>query len=224
MICGCACGRERRLAVRSGRLFTGIVQDVGRIVARESRGGDERLTIACERLDLSQLRVGDSVSVQGCCLTATEVSGSTFCADLSRETLSRTTLGALAIGSPVNLEPALRAGDPLGGHFVSGHVDGVGRVATAVGDARSRRVSIEAAAELLRYLVPKGSVAVDGVSLTINTVEEASFGVNLIPHTLTVTTLGALAPGTPVNLEVDQVARYIERLAQAFGNVRSPQK
>ena len=197
-------------------MFTGIVQDVGRVVARESRGGDERLTIACERLDLSQLRTGDSVSVQGCCLTATAVSGRTFSCDLSRETLSRTTLGALAMGSPVNLEPALRAGDALGGHFVSGHVDGVGRVATATGDARSLRVTIEAPAELLRYLAPKGSVAIDGVSLTINSVEGASFAVNLIPHTLTVTTLGALAPGSPVNLEVDQVARYVARLLSTF--------
>jgi riboflavin synthase len=199
-------------------VFTGIVQDVGRLVARESRGGDERLTIACERLDLSRLRVGDSVSVQGCCLTATEVSGRTFSADLSRETLARTTLGALAIGSPVNLEPALRAGDPLGGHLVSGHVDGVGRVATAAGDARSWRVTIEAAPELLRYLAAKGSVAIDGVSLTINTVEGAGFGVNLIPHTLKVTTLGTLVTGAQVNLEVDLVARYIDRLLRQGGH------
>jgi riboflavin synthase len=155
------------------------------------------------------------VCVQGCCLTAVEVSGRAFSADLSRETLSRTTLGALAVGSPVNLEPALRAGDPLGGHFVSGHVDGLGRVATMLGDARSQRVTIEAPAELLRYLAPKGSVAVDGVSLTINTVEKTGFGVNLIPHTLAVTTLGALSPGSQVNLEVDQVARYVARLLES---------
>jgi riboflavin synthase len=218
MICGCACGRGRRSAVRkrprSATLFTGIVQDVGRVLARESRGGDERLTIACERLDLSHLSVGDSVSVQGCCLTAIEIAGRAFSADLSRETLSRTTLGALAVGSPVNLEPALRAGDPLGGHFVSGHVDGIGRVAATVGDARSQRVTIEAPVELLRYFAPKGSVAVDGVSLTINTVDAMSFGVNLIPHTLAVTTLGALAPGSQVNLEIDQVARYVARLLE----------
>jgi riboflavin synthase len=198
-------------------LFTGIVQDIGRVVGREDRGGDWRLTIACERLDLSRLRVGDSVSVQGCCLTATDVSGKSFSADLSRETLSRTTLGALAVGAPVNLEPALRAGDSLGGHFVSGHVDGVGRVEATVGDARSRRVTIEARSELLRYLAPKGSVAVDGVSLTVNTVVGSSFGVNLIPHTMTVTTLGGLAPGMEVNLEVDQVARYVARLLDPQG-------
>ena len=198
-------------------MFTGIVQDVGQVVARASHGGDERLTIACERLELSRVSVGDSVCVQGCCLTAIEIAGRTFSADLSRETLARTTLGALAVGSPVNLEPALRAGDPLGGHFVSGHVDGVGHVAATLDDARSRRMTIEAPAQLLRYLAPKGSVAVDGVSLTINTVEAMSFGVNLIPHTLAVTTLGALAGGSRVNLEVDQVARYVARLLEPPG-------
>jgi riboflavin synthase len=197
-------------------LFTGIVQDVGRVVACESRGGDARLTIACERLSLSGARIGDSLAVQGCCLTLTEVLGQTFAADLSRETLARTTLGELKAGSPVNLEPALRAGDALGGHLVSGHVDGVGRVAALAGDARSRRLTIEAPAELARYLAPKGSVSVDGVSLTINTVEGASFGVNLIPHTLAVTTLGVLTVGASVNLEVDPVARYVARLLESF--------
>jgi len=193
-------------------VFTGIVRDVGRVLSRESRAGDERLTIACERLDPSALRVGDSVCVQGCCLTAAEVQGRTFSADLSRETLARTTLGTLAAGAAVNLEPALRAGDPLGGHLVSGHVDGIGTVAAVAGDARSRRLTIEAPAELARYLAPKGSVTLDGVSLTLNSVEGASFGVNLIPHTLSVTTLGALTSGARVNLEVDQVARYVARL------------
>ena len=197
-------------------MFTGIVQDVGRVVSRESRDGDERLTIACGQLDLSRTRIGDSVCVQGCCLTVTALAGHTFAADLSRETLTRTTLGALTAGAPVNLEPALRAGDPLGGHLVSGHVDGVGRVAAAVADARSRRLTIEAPAELARYLVPKGSVTVDGVSLTVNEVTGASFGLSLIPHTLIVTTLGALTEGSQVNLEVDQVARYVARLLEAF--------
>lgn len=197
-------------------MFTGIVQDVGRVLARESRGGDERLTIACERLDLSRTRVGDSLCVQGCCLTATEVHGGTFSADVSRETLARTTLGALTAGSPVNLEPALRAGDPLGGHLVSGHIDGVGRVAAVTSDARSRRITIEVPSRLARYIAPKGSVAVDGVSLTVNEVTDASFGVNLIPHTLSVTTLGALTEGARMNLEVDQVARYVDRLLQPF--------
>lgn len=197
-------------------MFTGIVQDVGQVRSRESRGGDVRLVIACERLDLSLARVGDSVCVQGCCLTVTELQGQTFAADVSRETLALTTLGDLAAGAAVNLEPALRAGDALGGHLVSGHIDGVARVITASDDARSRRLNIEAPAALARYLAPKGSVAVDGVSLTINSVAGASFGVNIIPHTQTVTTLGALGVGARVNLEVDQIARYVARLLEPF--------
>jgi len=197
-------------------VFTGIVQDVGTVISRESRAGDERLTIACERLDLSRTQVGDSICVQGCCLTATEVRGQTFSADISRETLARTTLGALNPGARVNLEPALRAGDPLGGHLVSGHIDGVGRVTEIAGDARSRRLLIEAPRELARYFAAKGSVTVDGVSLTVNGVEGASFGVNLIPHTLSVTTLAALTAGAGVNLEVDQLARYIDRLMTPY--------
>jgi riboflavin synthase len=193
-------------------VFTGIVQDVGRVISREHRGGDVRLVIGCQHLDLSAARVGDSVCVQGCCLTAVELSGPTFAADVSRETLALTTLGELEPGAPVNLELALRAGDPLGGHLLSGHVDGVARVTAVSGDARSRRLTVETPADLARFLAPKGSVAVDGVSLTVNSVEGASFGVNIIPHTLTATTLGQLAVGARVNLEVDQLARYVERL------------
>jgi riboflavin synthase len=193
-------------------LFTGIIQDVGRVQASEPRGGDVRLLIACTRLDMSGLRVGDSICVQGCCLTATEVQGRTFSADISRETLELTTLGELRPGAAVNLEPALRAGDALGGHLVSGHVDGVARILEASGDARSRRLTIGAPAPLARYLASKGSVAVDGVSLTVNAVDATSFGVNIIPHTQTATTLGALGVGARVNLEVDQVARYLARL------------
>ena len=178
----------------------------------ESRGGDVRLVIACEGLDLSAAHIGDSICVQGCCLTATELSAHSFVADVSRETLDVTTLGAFAPGTPVNLEPALRAGDALGGHLVSGHVDGVAQVLSLSGDGRSARVVIGVPPALARYIAPKGSVAVDGVSLTINAVEAASFGVNLIPHTQTVTTLGRLAVGTRVNLEIDQVARYVARL------------
>ncbi|HEV3180356.1 MAG TPA: riboflavin synthase [Steroidobacteraceae bacterium] len=193
-------------------MFTGIIQDVGRVQASEPRGGDLRLLIACTRLDMSGLRVGDSICVQGCCLTATEVQGRTFSADISRETLELTTLGELRPGAAVNLEPALRAGDALGGHLVSGHVDGVARILEASGDARSRRLTIGAPAPLARYLASKGSVAVDGVSLTVNAVDATSFGVNIIPHTQTATTLGALSVGARVNLEVDQVARYLARL------------
>jgi riboflavin synthase len=193
-------------------LFTGIVQDLGSVVGRETRGGDLHLTIAFRELDEARVRVGDSVCVQGCCLTVTGRAGRSFSADLSRETLSLTTLGALTVGAAVNLEPALRAGDVLGGHLVSGHVDGIARVTSMESDARSRRLTIEVPHELARYLARKGSVTVDGVSLTVNEVAGASFGVNIIPHTQAVTTLGALAAGAAVNLEVDQLARYVERL------------
>ena len=197
-------------------MFTGIVQEVGRVLSRELRGGDVRLRIGYGQLDFSGTRVGDSLCVQGCCLTAVELEGKTFAADVSRETLALTTLGDLAPGAPVNLEPALRAGDPLGGHLVSGHVDGVARLTAVEGEARSLRLTIEAPARLARYLAPKGSVAIDGVSLTINSVEGASFGVNIIPHTQNATTLGQLVVGARVNLEVDQLARYLERLLSPY--------
>jgi len=195
-------------------MFTGIIQDVGRIEARVARGGDERLTVAVERMELGHTTLGDSICVQGVCLTVVAFTARTFDADVSRETLSLTALGDLHPGASVNLEPALRAGDPLGGHLVSGHVDGVGQVTGLAEDARSRRVTVAAPAELARYIARKGSIAVDGVSLTVNAVTEREFEVNLIPHTLTVTTLGQLAVGTRVNLEIDPLARYVERLLQ----------
>jgi riboflavin synthase len=193
-------------------LFTGIVQDLGTIVEREPRGGDLRLVIAFAQLDEARVGIGDSISVQGCCLTVAARAGATFSADLSRETLSLTTLGDLAVGAPVNLEPALRAGDVLGGHLVSGHVDGIARVTSIESDARSQRITIGVPPELMRYIARKGSVTVDGVSLTVNEVAGDSFGVNIIPHTQAVTTLGALSAGARANLEVDQLARYVERL------------
>jgi len=193
-------------------LFTGIVLDVGKVVSREARGGDTRIVIAFDRLDASGIDVGDSICVQGCCLTAVELLDRTFAADVSRETLSLTTLGDLSPGSPVNLEPSLKAGDPLGGHLVSGHVDGVAEIAAMSGDARSTRIEVSVPPALARYIARKGSVAIDGVSLTVNEVHGATFGINLIPHTQAVTTLGALRVGTRVNLEVDQIARYVERL------------
>jgi len=202
-------------------VFTGIVQDVGRVLASEPRGGDVRLTIGCERLDLASARVGDSLCVQGCCLTAIELRAKTFTADVSRETLALTTLGDLEPGAAVNLETALRAGDPLGGHLVSGHIDGVARVTAVESEARSQRLTIAAPAGLARYLAPKGSVAVDGVSLTINSVAGASFGVNIIPHTQSTTTLGQLAVGARVNLEVDQIARYVYRLMLPYAELHS---
>lgn len=193
-------------------MFTGIVLDVGRVTSREARGGDIRMVIAFDRLDPSGIQIGDSICVQGCCLTAVELHGRTFAADVSRETLSLTTLGDLTEGSPVNLEPSLKAGDPLGGHLVSGHIDGVGEIAAMSGDARSTRIEVSVPPALSRYIARKGSVAIDGVSLTVNEAQGATFGINLIPHTQTVTTLGALRVGTRVNVEVDQIARYVERL------------
>jgi riboflavin synthase len=193
-------------------VFTGIVQDVGKVRARESRGGDARIVIAFDHLRSSDFRIGDSICVQGCCLTAVELPDGAFTADVSRETLSLTTLGDLAVGSPVNLEPSLKAGDALGGHLVSGHIDGLAEIISISGDARSSRLKIGVPSDLARYIARKGSVAVDGVSLTVNEVEAATFGVNIIPHTQTVTTLGRLTVGSRVNLEVDQVARYVERL------------
>ncbi len=193
-------------------MFTGIVQDVGKVQSRETRGGDARLLVAFHHLRSSDFQIGDSICVQGCCLTATDLPEGAFAADVSRETLSLTTLGDLAVGSPVNLEPSLKAGDALGGHLVSGHIDGVAEVIAISSDARSTRLKIAVPADLARYIARKGSVAVDGVSLTVNEVQDATFGVNIIPHTQAVTTLGKLKVGSRVNLEVDQVARYVERL------------
>jgi riboflavin synthase len=201
-------------------MFTGIVQDVGHIESREARGGDLRLTIAVDRFDLSHTTLGDSICVQGVCLTVVDLAAGRFVADVSRETLALTTLGELAEMTAVNLEPALRAGDPLGGHLMSGHIDGVATVTESKIEARSRRVSIAVPALLARYIARKGSVALDGVSLTVNEVQGAVFGVNLIPHTLAVTTLGRITTGMRLNLEVDQLARYVERLQAPFGDNR----
>ena len=163
-------------------------------------------------LDLSDIALGDSIAVSGVCLTAVELTGDGFWADVSGETLSRTTLGALRPGDPVNLEKALTPTTRLGGHLVSGHVDGVGRVAERRPEARSVRFVIEAPCELARYIAEKGSIAVDGVSLTVNRVDGARFDLNIVPHTLAETTLDRFAPGRAVNLEVDVIARYLERL------------
>jgi riboflavin synthase len=195
-------------------MFTGIIQDLGRVVSRESHGVDARVTIGTQRLPLANIVIGDSICVQGVCLTVTSLTGNAFTADVSHETLSLTTLGELQTNSPVNLEPSLRAGDPLGGHLVSGHVDGVARVAALAKDGDSLRITFDVPRDLARYVARKGSVAIDGVSLTVNEVAGTTFGVNLIPHTQAVTTLGRLQAGARVNLEVDTIARYIERLTQ----------
>ncbi len=193
-------------------MFTGIIVATGRVVESRAQGGDLRLAVQAPDIDSGRLGLGDSVSVQGVCLTVAQRDGAVFHADVSRETLEKTTLGALRPGARVNLEPSLRVGDALGGHWVSGHVDALGRVAAVREDARSWRVQIEMPPALMRFVATKGSVTVDGVSLTVNEVAAARFEVNLIPHTRAVTTLGELAAGAPVNLEIDLVARYLERL------------
>lgn len=195
-------------------MFTGLIQAVGQVTALEPRGGDVRLSIAAGNLDLSRLRVGDSVAVSGVCLTAIELDARHFVADVSQETLRCTTLGQWMVGTPVNLEPALTLATPLGGHFVSGHVDGVGRVLAVSPEARSQRWLFAAPAALLRYIAAKGSIAVDGVSLTVNEVDAQGFAVNLIPHTLAHTAFGSAQAGQAVNLEIDLIARYVERLMQ----------
>jgi riboflavin synthase len=193
-------------------MFTGIILGCGRVASIEPKGGDLELGIDAAFLDSGRLKEGDSISVQGVCLTATGFAGTVFHADVSRETLSKTTLGALSVGSRVNLEPSLRAGDALGGHIVSGHVDGVGRLTALQQDGRSWRMEFELPAGLQRFVAPKGSICVDGVSLTVNQARDRRFDVNVIPHTRQVTTLGDLAAGAAVNLEIDVIARYLERL------------
>jgi riboflavin synthase len=193
-------------------MFTGIVEATGTVIAMTPKGGDVELTVDAGTLPLGDSAIGSSISVGGACLTITGITGSRLSADLSRETLARTTLGAVGPGQRVNLERPLLAGQPLGGHYVTGHVDGVGRVIERANEARSIRLTVELPAPLARYVAAKGSVAVDGVSLTVNEVEGARFGVNLIPHTALITTLGGLTPGAAVNIEVDIIARYLERL------------
>ena len=193
-------------------MFTGIVQAIGEVRALTPRNGDVELLIATANLGLDGVAIGDSISVSGCCLTVTRLTADSFAADASLETLQVTNLGSWRPGQRVNLEKALRAGDPLGGHYVTGHVDGIAAVVGSASDARSLRVEFEVPAPLARYIARKGSVAVDGVSLTVNEVEDNVFGVNIIPHTQAVTTLGRLVVGARVNLEIDQVARYVERL------------
>lgn len=196
-------------------MFTGIIQAIGRIQSIEPRGGDLRLTLDAGALDLTDVAVGDSIAVSGVCLTAVALSDQVFCADVSRETLALTTLGRRRVGDRVNLEKALLPTTRLGGHLVSGHVDGLGKVVGRRADGRSQRWTFEAPKSLMRYIAVKGSICIDGVSLTVNTVEGARFGVNLVPHTLAQTTLEALSDGDAVNLEVDLVARYVERLLAA---------
>jgi len=193
-------------------MFTGIIQAVGKVKRLEPRSGDVRLSIATGKLDVNDAALGDSIAVNGVCLTAIALFGDGFAADVSRETLSLTTLGGLGPDSPVNLEKALTLSTPLGGHLVSGHVDGLGRVLERTDDARSVRFRIEAPGELARYIAHKGSICTDGTSLTVNAVHGRAFDVNIVPHTLQQTIMEGYTAGTRVNLEVDLIARYLERL------------
>jgi len=193
-------------------MFTGIVQAIGKISAIEERGGDLRLRIDIDGLDLANLRLGDSVAVNGVCLTVIEFDDHSLVADVSSETLSATTFGGLEMTSPVNLERSLTLADSLGGHLVSGHVDGVGQVVSLAPDARSTRIGFDVDPSLSRYIARKGSITVDGTSLTVNDVSAHGFSVNIVPHTLERTIMGQYRQGCRVNIEVDLVARYIERL------------
>jgi riboflavin synthase len=193
-------------------MFTGIIQAIGEVRQLQPSGGDMRLRIATGKLDLSDVGLGDSIAVNGVCLTAVDLPGDGFVADVSRETLSLTSLGGLKSGSRVNLEKALTLASRLGGHLVSGHVDGLGRVLERHDDARSVRFTLEAPDALARYIAHKGSISVDGTSLTVNVVDGSRFELNIVPHTLQETIMGDYAAGSRVNLEVDLVARYLERL------------
>ena len=199
-------------------MFTGLIQTVGRIASLEPRGGDLRLRIATGSLPMDDeihsdpFSLGESIAVSGVCLTVVEYDAQGFAADVSNETLACTTLGAIAVGAVVNLERALLATDRLGGHLVAGHVDGVGEVLSIADDARSQRWRFRAPTPLLRYIAGKGSICVDGVSLTVNAVDADGFEVNLVPHTIAHTAFEQTRVGASVNLEVDLVARYVERL------------
>jgi riboflavin synthase len=195
-------------------MFTGIIQAVGNIASLDQRGGDMRLGIACGSLPMADVNLGDSIAVSGVCLTVVEKTADGFHADVSGETLKRTIIGSLAVNDAVNLEKALTLQTRLGGHLVSGHVDGFATITARREDSRSVQFSVQVPDELARYIATKGSVCVDGVSLTVNAVNGAVFELNIVPHTLAETTLRAYQAGQQVNLEVDLVARYLERLLQ----------
>ncbi len=205
-------------------MFTGIVEALGEVAETRLQGGDLRLRIKTGRLDLSDVKLGDSIAVNGVCLTAVELPGDGFWADVSRETLAHTEFEQLQPGTPVNLEKALTPSSRLGGHIVSGHVDGIGTIVDRRDDGRSIRFRVEAPATLARYIAPKGSICVDGVSLTVNGVDDAVFELNIVPHTLDETLIKYYSVGRHVNLEVDLIARYLERLLQAPQQQEQPEQ
>jgi len=197
-------------------VFTGIVRELGKVAATD--GGAAGLALVVEAPETAAgLVVGDSISINGCCLTAEAIEGSRVSLHAVPETLARSTLGGLSAGDAVNVEPAVRAGEPLGGHYVQGHVDAVGRVQSVEAEGDGLRVVVKAPSEVLRYCVEKGSVTIDGVSLTVGELHEDEIAVALVPHTLQATTLSALVPGQEVNLEADVLAKYVERLLEARG-------
>lgn len=198
-------------------MFTGIIQAMGVLRESQPTGSDRRMHFAVDGPDTASLKTGDSMAVNGCCLTAVSVDADGFAADVSVESLERTTLGRLQPGDRVNLEPALTLSTPLGGHLVSGHIDGVGSVVARTPEGRSERWRFRAPEGLAHYIAEKGSIAIEGISLTVNGVTGAEFDVNIVPHTAAVTTLGAYQAGHPVNIEVDLMARYLERLLQGGG-------
>ena len=199
-------------------MFTGIIKAKGTVQAMDKRGRDVRLTVRSDGLPWGDYEVGESIAVNGVCLTAVALHDDGFDTDVSVETLDVTALGSLAVGSEVNLEPAISLGERLGGHLVSGHVDCTGKVVSRQADARSIRLAIEIPKEYARYVARKGSVCVDGVSLTVNEVSGGTFELNIIPHTAEVTIIDDYAPGTVVNVEVDLLARYLERLLDRDGD------
>jgi riboflavin synthase len=196
-------------------MFTGIIEAIGEIVNLHTRGGDLRVEVHSSQLDWSDVVLGDSIATNGVCLTAVSLPGNSFVADVSVETLALTTVGEFKLGQKVNLEKALTPSSRLGGHIVSGHVDGLGEVVSRQPDARSERFRIKAPAELAKYIAKKGSITVDGTSLTVNEVNGAEFELNIVPHTLNNTIMSSYQAGTKVNLEVDLLARYLERLLTA---------
>ncbi len=198
-------------------MFTGIVQSTGIVTAVEERGGDARLTVDAGSIDLSGCGLGDSIAVNGVCLTAIDLGSGGFSADVSTETLSVTTIGTFETGSVVNLEPALTLSQPLGGHLVSGHVDGIGKLQSLHSDARSTRMEFSIPDGLARYIAAKGSICIDGISLTVNEVFDDRFCVNIVPHTLEQTIMKHYIDGIRVNLEVDLIVRYLERLMSQQG-------
>lgn len=195
-------------------MFTGIILAIGSVADMQTRGGDCRLTVQTGKLSLKDAHLGDSIAVNGVCLTAVELGEHHFVADVSNETLSRTSLKSITKGSPVNLELALTPSTRMGGHIVSGHVDGVGTILNKKSDGRSVRFDFSVPENLARYIAEKGSITINGISLTVNSVLGNTFSVNIVPHTLQETTLGSSQPGDEVNLEVDILARYLERLLQ----------